>query len=451
MKKYNLLKAKRLAVLFLFISSIFCNTANAQMESFVIKDTSLNLITNSKIRYVNDTVAVGYYQVSKRGYFTLIDLKNAEITHKVVIDTDYFLVNDFRVQDDTVYACGTRLLESTWRGTIMKFPVENLTTAPNKTPNQYIEVDNTTSLTRMVEYKNDLEGCFEIVAIGYKEVVATPYSFKYGRMVDCKSLDSAKYQVRVRYDNGTQTEWYDDIVLTNNYVGIIGSVGNYTISLRRTPRFSSNIMTGMIDTIYYYSFNHIEPGSPQHATEMGTDSIATACYVVNASGKFRTHLRQFNLQTMSMLNGHIIATNTKSEPLELAYNRTRRTYLLLEQLPLGSSSQYEYQILTQLPGGIFGTKTFYVPSQGFESIASSRNNAEFILVGGSVFAQKTMPIIDPQNSCFNTSSLLIKNLAPTIYSTIYDYTTSSTHVEGWHQLPLNPQPMQVYKKCLATE
>lgn len=449
MKQIYPLKARQLAALILSISSIFCNIANAQMESFVIEDTSLYLMRDSKIRYVNDTIALGYYQVSKNGYFTLIDLKNAIITHKVVIDTDFFLINDFRILNDTVYGCGTRLRDSIWRGTIIRFPVDNVRTAPNKSPNQYVEVDNTTSLTRMIVYKNDaLGGTHHIVAIGYKEVVATPYSFKYGRMVDCKSNYYANYQVRVRYDNGTWTEWYDDIVLTNNYVGIIGSVGNYTISLRRTPRFSSNIMTGLIDTIYYYSFNHIEPGSLQHATEMGTDSIATACYVVNSSGQFRTHLRQFNLQTMSMLNGHVIATNTKSEPLELAYNRTRRTYLLLEQLPLGgSSSQYEYQILTQLPSGTLGTKTYYVPSQGFESIASSTNNAEFILAGGNVFAQKTMPLIDPQGTCFNTSSKLLKNLGTVTYSTILDNTTASLHYEEWQSFHFGIATPLIHKKC----
>lgn len=452
MKRFNPFETKHIAAVIFLISFVFCNIANAQMESFVIKDTSLNLIRDSKIRYVNDTVALGYYQVSKQGYFTLIDLKNAEITRKVLINTDNFLVNDFRIQEDTVYACGTRLLDSTWRGTIMKIPMERILDTNSKSAPEYIEVNNTTSLTRMVVYKNDLVGCYEIVAIGYKEVVVSPYSFKYGRIVDCKSLSNAEYKVRVRYVNGIQEEWYDDVVLTNNYVGIIGSVGNYTISLRRTPRFSSNLMSGLIDTIYYYSFNHIEPGSPQHATEMGTDSIATACYVVNASGQFRTHLRQFNLQTMSMLNGHVIATNTKSEPLELAYNRTRKTYLLLEQLSLGgSSSQYEYQILTQLPSGTLGTKTYYVPSHGFESIASSTNNAEFILAGGSVFAQKTIPVLDPQSSCFHTSSKLVKNLNPVVYSIIYDNTTATEHSEEWHPFDVGLSTYQPKKICVTEQ
>ena len=107
----------------LVASMLFCNTIIAQPESFVVKDAAANFPENTKVRYVNDTLAVGYFDDNSRGCFMLINLNNASITHKVQTNYLRMYVKDFRVLGDTVYACGRYRFLLNQKGFIMKFNI----------------------------------------------------------------------------------------------------------------------------------------------------------------------------------------------------------------------------------------------------------------------------------------------------------------------------------------
>lgn len=202
----------------------FCNTVVAQPESFVVKDVAANYPINTKVRYANDTLAVGYFEDNLKGYFMLINLNNGSITHKVEINLFRMFVRDFRVLGDTVYACGTRRFLYNVNGFILKFNIDLIRTgSSSKEYAKYVDIDSTYELSRMVVFHNNMLGLNEVVAIG-----EGPANDSRARIVDCKSASSANYKVRRGYSSGSFNEYLDDVVLTNNYVGFIGSFGNNT-------------------------------------------------------------------------------------------------------------------------------------------------------------------------------------------------------------------------------
>ena len=456
MKHLFYIRTMILSTVFFLISVFSCNNVTAQVESFLLKDTSVNLVTNSKIRYVNDSVALGYYQTSQKGYFLVIDLYNASIISKVYLDSNYLFINDYHILNDTVYACGTFLEPPVWNGVILTFNINDIVQNDSKPTafSDWTKIDNTTSLNRMVVYKNDYaSGNIELVAIGYKEVIEGQYSSKYGRIVDFKSPSpgSATYKVRERYYSNTESESYDDIVLTENYIGIIGSVGNNTTSIRKTPRNCQDLLSGMIDTIYVYSYNHIEPASRQHATEAGGDRMQMATYAVNSNGQYRTHIRPFNLQNMSMQSGYDISMNNKSEPEEITYNGLLNSFFLLERLHLTNSPLLlEHQVVTQLPGGIIGQLSYYIAGQGFSSISTLSSNSCFLLAGGSMFAQKSISN-NSQNSCFSTSTIMGIKVGAVTHSIIHDPTQAISNHGIWQNCLLFQDSLHVVKICLNNQ
>lgn len=421
-----------------------CNTVVAQPESFVIKDASANYSFNTKVRYVNDTLAVGYFEDHSKGYFMLINLNSATITHKVEINLYRMFVRDFRVLGDTVYACGTRWSLFNEKGFIMKFNIDLIRTgSSSKEYAKYVSIDSTYELSRMVVYHNNMLGLNEVVAIG-----DGPANGSRARIVDCKSASSANYKVRRGYSSGSFNEYLEDVVLTNNYVGFIGSFGNNTTMLRRARRNSIDMLTGLIDTIRYYEHTDTEPGSKIHATESRGDSIVAACYAATSSGAFVTRVRHYELAGLAMLDSKEIYTIDKTEPWELAYNRQHSTYLMLEYLPyMGSSTHYETQVVTERVAGTNSVETYYIPGLDMTSIASSPNGDHFMLATGNYFALKKV-WTTPSSSCFDSASISRAYTFPFRYSELSDPAYVSSHTGEWVNVQLNPVSLESAQQCL---
>lgn len=411
----------------------FCNTVVAQPESFVIKDASANYSFNTKVRYVNDTLAVGYFEDHSKGYFMLINLNSATITHKVGINLYRMFVRDFRVLGDTVYACGTRWSLFNEKGFIMKFNIDLIRTgSSSKEYAKYVSIDSTYELSRMVVYHNNMLGLNEVVAIG-----DGPANGSRARIVDCKSASSANYKVRRGYSSGSFNEYLDDVVLTNNYVGFIGSFGNNTTMLRRARRNSIDILTGIIDTIRYYEHPDTEPGSKIHATESRGDSIVAACYADTSSGEYVTRVRHYELPGLGMLDSKEIYTIDKTEPWELAYNRQYKTYLMLEHLPyMSSPTHFETQVVTERVAGTNSVETYFIPDLAMSSIASSPNGNHFMLAAGSYFALKKV-WATPSVSCFDSASISREPIFPFRYMLLYDYPYYRGYDAEWVNVGLN--------------
>ena len=436
-------------VLTLVASMLFYNTMMAQPESFVVKDAAANLPVNTKVRYVNDTLAVGYFDDNSKGCFMLINLNNASITHKVEIQNTNMYVRDFRVLDDTVYACGTRLASHKWMGFILKFNIDLIRTGSNsKEYAKYVAIDSTTELSRMVVYHNDVLDLNEIVAVGELRIQFFQYSFGYCRIVDCKSLGSAVYKVRRGYMEGGFSEYIHDIVLTDNYIGFIGSLGNNTTMLRRTRRNSSDILSGTIDTICYYEHPDTEPGSLIHATETRGDSIVAACYAATSSGAFVTRIRQYELAGLGMLDSKEIYTIEKTEPWELAYNRQYKTYLMLEYLPyMGSSTHFETQVVTERVAGTNSVETYFIPELGMSSISSSPHGYYFMLAAGRFFALKKV-WATPSSSCFDSASISHEYAFPFRYTQLIAPVVSTSNIVEWLNVQFDLASLESTQQCL---
>ncbi|MBO4752569.1 MAG: hypothetical protein J5526_07480 [Bacteroidales bacterium] len=422
----------------------FCNTVVAQPESFVIKDASANYSFNTKVRYVNDTLAVGYFEDHSKGYFMLINLNSATITHKVGINLYRMFVRDFRVLGDTVYACGTRWSLFNEKGFILKFNIDLIRTgSSSKEYAKYVSIDSTYELSRMVVFHNNMLGLNEIVAIG-----DGPANDSRARIVDCKSASSANYKVRHGYEEGSFNEYLDDVVLTNNYVGFIGSFGNNTTMLRRARRNSIDMLTGLIDTVCYYEHPDTEPGSKIHATESRGDSIVAACYAVTSSGAYVTRIRLYELASLAMLDSKEIYTLGKTEPWELAYNRQHSTYLMLEYLPyMGSSTHYETQVVTERMAGTNSVETYYIPGLDMTSIASSPNGAHFMLATGNYFALKKV-WTTPSSSCFDSASISRAYTFPFRYMRLRATARHSDYSVEWSNVQFDSVSVESTQQCL---
>jgi hypothetical protein len=422
----------------------FCNTVVAQPESFVIKDASANYSFNTKVRYVNDTLAVGYFEDHSKGYFMFINLNSATITHKVGINLYRMFVRDFRVLGDTVYACGTRWSLFNEKGFIMKFNIDLIRTgSSSKEYAKYVSIDSTYELSRMVVFHNNMLGLNEVVAIG-----DGPANGSRARIVDCKSASSANYKVRHGYEEGSFNEIIHDVVLTDNYIGFIGSLGERITMLRRARRNSIDILTGIIDTIRYYEHSDTEPGSKIHATESRGDSIVAACYAVTSSGAYVTRIRLYELASLAMLDSKEIYTLGKTEPWELAYNRQHSTYLMLEYLPyMGSSTHYETQVVTERVAGTNSVETYYIPGLDMTSIASSPNGDHFMLATGNYFALKKV-WTTPSGSCFDSAAISRAYTFPFRYRESPATARTSDYSVEWSNVQLNPVSLESAQQCL---
>lgn len=423
---------------------LFCNTIIAQPESFVVKDAAANFPENTKVRYVNDTLAVGYFDDNSRGCFMLINLNNASITHKVQTNYLRMYVKDFRVLGDTVYACGRYRFLLNQKGFIMKFNINLIRTGSNS--NEYAKcvfIDSTTVLSRMVVYHNNLLGLNEVVAIG-----EGPANSSRTRIVDCRSGSSALYKVRRGYASGSFNEYINDIVLTDNYIGFIGGFGGNTTMLRRARRNSSDILTGTIDTICYYEHPDTEPGSLVHATETRGDSIVAACYAATSSGAFVTRIRHYELAGLGMLDSREIYTIDKTEPCELAYNRQYSTYLMLEHLPyMSSPTHFETQVVTERMAGTNSVETYFIPDLAMSSIASSPNGNHFMLAAGSYFALKKV-WATPSGSCFDSASISREYTFPFRLTLLDAPGFSFGNIVEWFNVQLNLVSLESAQQCL---
>lgn len=433
------------------ISMNVCGVANAQVESFVVEDLGAGTPINSLVRYADNLLAVGYYEDNTYSYFLLINISNASITHKVVISTINFYVRDFRVLDDTVYACGTRLDSSRWRGFVMKFHKDLVISGSNGKLNgaKFVDIDSTTELSRMVVYHNNVVGHNEVVAIGYLAVPMGNYYSRHGRIVDCKSAGSAICKVRNCYSTGNQIEYIDDLALTDNYIGFIGNVGGNSTILKKTLRNSSDILSeSMLDTVAWYSHSDNEPASMIHATETRGDSIAAAIYAVTSSGTLVTRIRQYDLNGLAMIEAREINMVNKNEPCELAYNHQYSTYLMLERLPyMDSSTHHENQVVTQRPVGTSSVETYCVLKRRMSSIASSPNGHHFMLAGGGTFALKKTWAMSG-NSCFEMAKIPYTQLVLDRKMERPFVVTPIGNMVNWIEVGLSPRSLDVEQQCV---
>ncbi len=404
MTKNFIISTKVLYSIVFAAAMFFCSVSNAQYESFVVRDKSATSPVNTLVRYIDDTLAVGYFDDDVNGYFVLVNLNSATITHKVKIQHQNMYVRDLRILGDTVYACGTHLVPNVWKGFIMKFNINLIRTGSGSKDNaSYYDIDSTSELSRMVVFHNDLLNLNEVVAIGHKVEHVGNYNKKHGRIVDYKS--SGSFNVGKDYSNADTIEFIDDIVLTQNHIGFIGSLGSRKISLRKACRGCTDMFSSMIDTLCYYSISDNEPASMIHATATRGDSIAAAAYAVTSSGAFVTRIRQYRLNNLDLFDAKEFSMTEKVEPCELAYNRLSMTYLMLEYLPYeGSLTHDEYQVVTQRVAGTNSVESYFVPGKIMSSIASSPNDVSFMLAGGSTFAFKHYWGA-PSRSCFDKASI----------------------------------------------
>lgn len=432
------------AAAFLFFGAFYCPGAVAQPESFVLQDNVGSPI-NTKVRYANETKAVGYFEEDRYGYFMLIDLNTATITHKVRINSEFFYVSDFRVLGDTVYACGRRLVPPEWNGFIMKFHKDSIQ-GPGSF--QFVDIDSTTELTRMVVYPNTATSNVEIVAIGYKDVHMGSYVSKQGWIVDCQSVASLVCWLMKRYSNGSTFETFDDIVLTDNYVCTVGCYDGSATAFRKSSRNSFDVMSGIMGTLNYFVHPDIDPASRLHATGGNLDSVTVAAYAVNSVGSFTTRIRQYNLSNMTMAYGYEIPSPEKSEPEELAYSRLYTTYLMLDYLPyIGSGSNCESQAVTRCPSGVNAFETYYVPGTGMTSIAASPIGRTFMLAGYGIFAMKQLGTMH-SSSCLQKVKISKKDLHRDIKEFIRGNRRMS-YGGGWNSGSFQLIEPQFERRCLS--
>lgn len=301
---------------------------------------------------------ISYYENSLgEGTVGLILSTSGTTINEFSLPTGYH-VADLRVVGNDVYMCGRLSDASGSQGIVMRFDANELATAvPVSLDVQTFTASDVSRLDRMAAYELS-PGYFKVVAIGSYEEIIYPYLNGMDVAVECDyrggTCTSAQF---VTVGNRVTLEIYEhlhDVVVTDNYVAIVGNVTNIlvlgvgdNISLRVGDK--ANVLQTMFVArpAYYYVPSGDVPISVNIATAMDGDKIATAClsHDMGSPDKFRIQMRYFDLASRMMTNTQWTRIGLKVAPSELVFVPADNSVVMLGELDFPSAGDDECTFL----------------------------------------------------------------------------------------------------------
>ena len=416
------------ALYILFLLASF--PTKAQFSEYVVTDDSTAVALKSIVREYTANLSVQYHNDNNYGYFTLFNNTTKSISAKIRITSSNLFVSDFRILNDTIYACGSHFTApSTTKGIIFSIPVNSITTASAQF--SVATIDSVAELTRMVVYKHPITQQVKIIAIGYSTKQETPYLYHFSKVVECNTSNGTSFQHRVRnaYNTNTTSERFFDIVETVDYIALAGGLTDTdVVVLRKQAKNCTNFFSGMIDTMYLYNIPIFAPLSAIHSCKLKSNNMAIAYLSTLSGNDFYTTVRQFNLSTMNMSQTFSYLIGTKSEPDDMIYCDLTDTLYILQAIEFSSgSSTTNVQAVTSTGIShptLLSSKQYYRKGILFRSLAMS--GANLVLYSGINTGFKDVSYTG-LFTCFK------QRLAPLKKNTSYAYTIlTDTGTSVWY-------------------
>lgn len=251
---------------------------------------------------------------------------------------DSIVVNDFRIINGLLYFCGKNGASN--KGVIGVFALADLLGPVGSSVNfAYYELDNTTSLNRMVAYIDPTTNNPRLAAVGQNKNNSCGV-WVCSVWVDCPDLlpgaTTASVTVYRSYYLGTSdAELWNDVVATDDWVVLVGSgynSGQQGVVLRR---FHKGFPTDPeINKFYIYSESNRLVSEEVRALPIRENDVAVAYRGVrNNNVTDYTKFRIFDIDAMLNINSQEYVVPYKSMLNEMAYMKQADRVVLVNEFP----------------------------------------------------------------------------------------------------------------------
>ena len=402
------------------ICAAFCPQANGQTYyNFALGAASGTGFhqAHSIIRPIDNQSAVAYYGGPGFATSVLVYINLNPLTISELTLNEYSEVKDIRIVNGVVFFCGRET--SSYQGFIGHVTVSDLA---NATPNSikcYKIPTGPTIMWRMAAY-DDGTGDIRVVCLG-----KTQYELSNSIFDPCPlySICQVSFFVECTYtgiiqpnvigkvvSNSTRFERADDVVVTDNWLAIVSYFpAQDEIIIHRCSK--NNVAATFDNNFYCYPMPYLE--GLNHCCHMKGDTIADALlYCTAGTGPYESHLRIFDLNTMTMTSAQRFPLLEKAEPQEVVYLPNYATLVTL---------QYQMYPLGDLHHTFVHWKPYNATPYNANLMRESQYDLSFqtvdkltpkhiIAAGGDYWFMKDILYDDPSTTCYKTATQQVSGL-----------------------------------------
>ena len=444
--------------------SVFCMLACLQAQGQTYYNFALGGLsspynpTHAIIRTIDAQRAVAYYGGPgvATSVLAYIDLSTLTVS-RLELDGGFDQLKDIRIENGVVFFCGRN--SQTLRGFIGHVTLADLIASTANSIHCYDIYDpglmaytSSTIMWRLAAY-NDGTGTTRVVCLGntwfqngnttFYPCTDTVYpTCQASFIVECTYSGTLSTPMNmIVVSDATRFELADDVVVTDNWLAIISRFpAQDEIVIHRCAK---NDVINTFNNFYSFKVNSLE--GVNHCCHMKGDTIADATLYSSPSvSHYESHLRVFDLNTMTMTRAQQFDLLEKAEPQEVVYLPDYATLVTL-QYQMYPSNVLHHTFVSWKP---YSTTPYFakltyeiITNKKFESL-DKLTQKHIVAAGGDYWLMKDIINDDPSTTCYKLAQQKVEalQLSPGIESNyIYDtFTLPPTTFQQGLYLPALP-------------
>ncbi len=356
----------------MFVVALCCQ-AHAQIISEHTHDVAHHTGGHTIVRSCGNPYVVTYFVTTGLTPAMEVLDQSTGLTYYADLPTDVFIL-DMHIDPDTrtIYFCGSTSYYAYYPGSLLGEGIIGWIRLPDFFSSyitvNYIYLNDPAypinSVNKLVEYDN--RGLPQIVAIGEHRYRQGDYVYSEQYFVDCLDLTG---NITLKVGLFPTNEHYYDVLLTDNYVVLMGSginSGLSSICYRKTDPY--NLNDPMLDDIHFFA-NGDDYLSTTHSTSMFDDEIATSYLALNKNGDFVTRVRVIDVNLDLNINSQDFLLDTKSEPIDIIHIPADNSLVIMQDFytPIGSLNS-NFVFIDPYANIPYATSLEYRPNEFFQSM-----------------------------------------------------------------------------------
>lgn len=295
--------------------------------------TGTNVITRARNTMQNITYLDEYVGGQYTGVFILSSTDVSSFRQCNFISNYY--VKDFYVYNDTIFFCGSNL--SSTQAIIGKIGVNDLFTSAAPSYRYFLPTDVRT-LSKIAAYRlgDGRTHCLSIGTMNNSSVSTQPVQCYLETLSNAMSATSSNISYNEYSGNPSSLpyEWYSDIVVTDNYVCIIGQQVATPPAKMMIKLCSLSQPSTSFDSYCFTNTPATEMVHLPYATRMDRDTIAIAslCVQNNSTTNFETRFRFVDVNSMKMYHSQSYPLQDRSDIYAMTYVPDIRSVVVSQQI-----------------------------------------------------------------------------------------------------------------------
>lgn len=379
------------------------------------------------IRHIDAQRAVAYYGGPgvATSVLAYIDLNTPSTIKRLKLDGGYDQVKDIRIENGVVFFCGRN--SGSLKGFIGYVTLADLIASTANSIHCYDIYDpnlmaytSSTIMWRLAAY-NDGTGTTRVVCLGntwfhngnttFYPCTDTVYpTCQASFIVECTYSGTLSIPMNmIVVSDSTRFELADDVVVTDNWLAIISRFpAQDEIVIHRCAK---NDVISTFNNFYSFKVNPQE--GVNHCCHMKGDTIADATLYSSPSvSHYESHLRVFDLNTMTMTRAQQFDLLEKAEPEDVVYLPDYATLVTLQN-QMYPSNVLHYTFVSWKP---YSTTPYYAKltyelwdNKRFESL-DKLTPKHIVAAGGDYWLMKDIINDIPSTTCYKLAQQKVEVL-----------------------------------------